>query len=421
MSAQTLFGLVDCNSFYVSCERLFNPRLRERAVVVLSNNDGCVVARSKEAKSIPVAMGVPLFQIKHHVDAGRVIALSSNYTLYGDLSHRVMTTLADFGHAQEIYSIDECFLDLTGDPDPEATMAKARATVLHDVGIPTSVGIGPTKTLAKLASDLAKDKPGGVFLCPPCGPALAEVLAGVAVKEVWGIGSRISEVLDGMGVKTALDLARLNIHTMRARYGVTGARVIEELRGESCLALEEMPPPKQSITVSRSFGGQVTALDDLRAAVAMFVERAGEKVRAHGRCASSMTVFLERNRFDPTSPPCDGALQVTFPVATNITGELLAAADAMVRRLWKPDGRWKKAGVLLLGLVDEHAQQTSFLDPMNRPRARSLMTALDTINHKHGRSLIRSGTTALSQQWRPLADRCSPRYSTRWDELLIVP
>ena len=165
----------------------------------------------------------------------------------------------------------------------------------------------------------------------------------------------------------------------------------------------------------------MTALDDLRAAVAVFAERAGEKVRAQGLCASSLTVFLERNRFDANSPRCDGALNVTFPVATNLTGELLAAADAMVRRLWKPDARWKKAGVLLLGLVDENAQQQSFLDPIDRPRARSLMTALDTINHKHGRSLIRSGTTGLSQQWRPLADRCSPRYSTRWDELLVVP
>ncbi len=421
MSDQKLFGLIDCNSFYVSCERLFNPRLRGKAVVVLSNNDGCVVARSREAKLIPVTMGVPFFQIKHHVDAGRVIALSSNYTLYGDLSHRVMTTLASFGQAQEIYSIDECFLDMTGDPDPAATMAKARAQVLHDVGIPTSVGIGPTKTLAKLASDLAKEQTCGVFLCPPSGPALAAVLAGVALREVWGIGPRISEALDGMGVKTALDLARLNLHTMRARYGVTGARVIEELRGVSCLALEEVPPPKKSITVSRSFGEQVTALDDLRAAVAMFIERAGEKVRAQGLSASSMTVFLEGNRFDPHSPRCDGALHVTFPVATNLTGELLAAADVLVRRLWKPDGRWKKAGVLLLGLVDEHAQQQSFLDPIDRPKVRALMTALDTINHKHGRSLIRSGTTALSQHWRPLADRCSPRYSTRWDELLIVP
>ena len=421
MSEEKLFGLVDCNSFYVSCERLFNPRLRGKAVVVLSNNDGCVVARSKEAKAIPVAMGVPLFQIQHHVDAGRVVALSSNYTLYGDLSHRVMTTWADFGKAQEIYSIDECFLDLTGDPDPAATMAKARAKVLHHVGIPTSVGIGPTKTLAKLASELAKDQPSGVVMCPPCGPALAAVLAGVAQKEVWGIGSRISEALDGMGVKTALDLARLNIHTMRARYGVAGARVIEELRGVSCLALEELPPPKQSITVSRSFGGQVTALDDLRTAVAMFIERAGEKVRAHGLCASSLTVFLERNRFDPDSPQCDGALNVIFPIATNLTGELLAAGDVMVRRLWKPDGRWKKAGVLLLGLVDQHAQQQSFLDPFDRPRVRALMTALDAINHKHGRAMIRSGTTGLSQHWRPLANRCSPRYSTRWDELLMVP
>ena len=182
-----LYALIDCNSFYVSCERLFEPKLRDRAVVVLSNNDGCIVSRSKEAKRLPVAMGVPLYQVQHFVDAGQLVARSSNYTLYGDLSQPVMTTLASFGHPQEVYSIDECFLDLTADVAPEQTAIQMRSQVFHDVGIPTGVGLGQTKTLAKLASKLAKDQVNGVFVMPPPGPALAEVLKNIPVGDVWGI------------------------------------------------------------------------------------------------------------------------------------------------------------------------------------------------------------------------------------------
>ncbi len=414
------FALIDCNQFYVSCERVFQLHLRGRAVVVLSNNDGCVVARSKEAKALPIAMGAPFFQIRHHVDAGRLVAMSSNYTLYGDISNRVMITLAEFGRAQEIYSIDECFLDFTGDLEPGRTAAMARARVLKYTGIPTSVGIGPTKTLAKLASDLAKDRPDGVFECPPVGPALADVLARVPVGDVWGIGPRIREQLGQWGVRTALDLARLNVHTMRERYGVTGARVIEELRGVPCLSLEEHPEPKQTITCSRSFSEQATTLEELRAAVATFVERGAEKVRAGRQCASALITFVERNRFDPDSPRCDGSYTVNFQVPTNLNSELMQAADVSVRRLWRPGGRWKKAGVLLLGLCDQRHQQQSFLDPVDRERGSALMAVLDVVNHKHGRQVLRSGTTGLSAKWHPLAERCSPRFTTRWDELPVV-
>ncbi|MGC4055842.1 MAG: Y-family DNA polymerase [Paludibaculum sp.] len=332
------FALVDCNSFYVSCEQLFAPWLRGRAVIVLSNNDGCTVARSREAKALGIQMGTPFFQVKPLVDAGQLVAMSSNYTLYGDISQRVMETLSQFAPAQEVYSIDECFLDLTDVRAPEQQCALARETVLKNIGIPTSVGIGPTKTLAKLASDLAKQRPSGIYGLPAPGPGLASVLAAVPVEDVWGVGPRISAALRGMGVITALDLARLNVHTMRARYGVTGARVIEELRGVSCFPLEEAPPAKQSITCSRSFAGQVTELDELRAAVATFVERAGEKVRAGRLCASAMTTFVERNRFDPSAPRCDGAFTVNFPVPTNLNREFMAAADRSIRLLWDRGG-----------------------------------------------------------------------------------
>ena len=415
-----VLALIDCNSFYVSCERLFRPDLRGKAVVVLSNNDGCVIARSKEAKAVPVAMGVPLYQIRHHVDSGRVIACSSNYTLYGDLSHRVMATLAEVADRQEVYSIDECFLDLTDDCDPARTMADARARVLHDVGIPTSVGIGQTKTLAKLASDQSKAMPSGVFTMPPPGPLLAEVLRIIPAGDVWGCGPAISRGLAAMGVVTALDLARMDREVMRKAYGVTGVRMVEELRGNRCIAMEDAPADKKTITVSRSFGADVADLEELRAAVCAFAERAGEKLRGDGLAASTMRTWVEANKFKADAPACSGACDIAFPIATDLTPELIGAADASVRRLWREGGRWKKAGVLLQGLVRSSACQESFLDAYDRPRMRELMNALDRINERHGKVAVASGTRALSQRWRPIADRCSPRYTTRWDELLRV-
>ena len=415
-----LYALIDCNSFYVSCERLFEPKLRNRAVVVLSNNDGCVVSRSMEAKKLPVAMGVPLYQVQHFVDAGHLIARSSNYTLYGDLSHRVMTTLASFGHPQEVYSIDECFLDLTSDVAPERTAVQMRWRVFHDVGIPTGVGLGWTKTLAKLASKLAKDRTNGVFVMPPPGPALAEVLRSIPVGDVWGIGRRISESLISWGVLTALDLARFDPERMRSTYGVVGARIVQELRGESCVSFNETLAQRKTITVSRSFGRDIAGLDELLAAVCSFAEMAGERLRAQGLAAGKLRTWVEHNRFREDAPQCSGSCDMSFPIPTDLNPELIGAASASLRRLWTPTGRWKKAGVLLGGLVLSSTRQESFLDVFDRPRLRSLMTALDAVNARHGGGSLACATRALSARWRPIAEHGSPRYTTRWDELPVV-
>ena len=416
----TPIALIDCNAFYVSCERVFNPSLRRRAVVVLSNNDGCVVARSAEAKAIPVEMGVPLFQLRSLIDSGRLVACSSNYTLYGDLSHRVMTTLAPYGRDQEVYSIDECFLDLTGDPDPQGSMRQARAEVLRHIGIPTSVGIGPTKTLAKLASDIAKKDPTGVMVMPPPGPDLAAVLARLPLEDIWGVGGRVGETLRSWGAKTALDVARLPPARMRQRYGVTGERIVQELRGNRCHELESDPPPKQTITVSRSFGEQVTAVDDLRAAVAAFTERAAAKARAHRLAASSIQVWVSANPFEPDAPHCSGTLTKILKVPTAFTAELLSITDGMTQNLWRPGGRWKKAGVLLAGLVNADSRQQDFLDPVDRARMDGLYATMDHINQKHGRNVVRCGVGCLAERWKPVANRCSPHYTTQWGEILTV-
>jgi DNA polymerase V len=302
-------------------------------------------------------------------------------------------------------------------------MIHARAQVLSDVGIPTSVGIGPTKTLAKLASEVAKKDPSGVFAMPPPGPALAEVLSSLPLGDIWGIGGSTQEGLGAWGLHTALDVARLPPARMRQRFGVVGERIVRELRGERCHALERLPSPKQTITVSRSFGEQVSAVDELRAAVAVFTERAAEKARRQRLAASAFSVWLSANRFDPTAPDCSGGLTVACAVPTSLTLELLKMADRMTIRLWKagqPDGRWKKAGVMLLGLVPADVQQQSFLDPVDREAQGRLMQAVDRINADEGRQAVRSAMSLLSQRWRPLTGRCSPRFTTRWDEVLLV-
>lgn len=390
-----------------------------KAVVVLSNNDGCVVARSKEAKGI-VVMGVPLFEIKHLVETGKVIALSSNYTLYGDLSARVMGTLEPFGRQQEVYSIDECFLDLGGDANPSASMATARSSVLHNVGIPTSIGIACTKTLAKLASDMGKSHPSGVYHFPPPGPALAAVLATVPIADVWGVGPAYQASLASAGITTALDLARSSPAWMRARHGVVGERVVRELRGEPCHLLVSDPEPKQTICVSRSFGHEVTSLADLRAAVTTFAERAAEKARSGHRAASAISVFASANPFAADAPVCGGSLSSSFPIPVNSTSDLVGAANALIQRIYRDGGRWKKVGVVLLGLTDDRCRQMSLFGDAKREQNSRISAAMDVVNQRFGKASVCSGTRLLSANWKPVSVRCSQRFTTRWDELLCV-
>lgn len=416
-----MFALIDCNSFYVSCERVFNPKLRGVPVVVLSNNDGCVVARSPEAKALNIPMGAPAFEIKDLLASGRLVARSSNYALYGDLSARVMEVLADFGIRQEIYSIDECFLDVTGIRDLEATLAKARARVMQWVGIPVSAGVGPTKTLAKLASEHAKAEVSGIHRCPDPGPALTAWLKACSVEDVWGIGRRLGPKLRSAGVETAADVARIKDTWMQQRYGVTGLRVVQELRGESCLPLEDMPEPKQSLCVSRSFGTMITDLDDLVAAVSCFAERGAEKLRLGGLAAKAMMVWINGNRFhdDPTA---GGSATRTYATPVDFSPTLVQDAIRIVRELFCEGGRYKKAGVLFSGLsvVAGGRQESLFIDQEEVERQARMMKTLDQVNRHQGRGTMRIGSSLLSQRWKPLVGNRSQRFTTSWDELMVA-
>ncbi|HEV7904715.1 MAG TPA: hypothetical protein VGO96_12810, partial [Pyrinomonadaceae bacterium] len=382
-----VFALVDCNNFYVSCERVFNPRLARRPVVVLSNNDGCIISRSEEAKAIGVKMGAPLYQAQALLDAHDAAIFSSNYALYGDMSRRVAETLEEFTPDIEQYSIDEAFLNLDcddngGEEKLDATGREMRRRVERWTGIPVCIGIAETKTLAKVAVEIAKHSErarGVVNLVEP--KYLAQALARVRIEKVWGIGSNYARRLKAAGITNALDLRDADTRVWRGRESVVLERVIYELRGVSCLPLELCPPPRRSLTVSRSFGAPVETLTELREAVAFYATRAGEKLRQRKLVANALVVFLSTNRFagDVLYAP---SVAVTLPCATSYTADLIRYAHLALEKIYRTGHRFKKAGVMLVGLVPAPPVQASLF--VSNERARRLMDALDQINARMG-------------------------------------
>lgn len=417
-----VFALVDCNNFYVSCERVFNPRLEGQPVVVLSNNDGCVVARSNEAKVLGIGMGVPEFQIRPFLRRHRVHILSSNYALYGDMSQRVMETLEQFCPDLEIYSIDEAFLGLSGFTSRNLTDygRLIRSTVKRWTGIPVSVGMAETKTLAKITNRIAKRMPdtGGVFDLLTC-PDRDALLRRVPVEEVWGIGSNHARLLHQHGITTTLQLRHANDQFIRKQMGVVGLRLVMELRGVSCLELEQGPAPKQGITCSRAFGKSVTTLDEMEEAVSSYVERAAEKLRTERLAVTTMTVFLKTNEFKDI-PQYSNAFTLRLSVATDTTHELIRAALHGIRRIYRDGYQYKKAGVMLTGLVSRNQVQSDLFDAQNRPRSKQLMAALDRINDRWGAGTLHYASSGIEKAWKTQFHRRSPAYTTDWGELPIV-
>ena len=415
-----IFALVDCNNFYASCERVFNPRLIGKPVIVLSNNDGCVVARSNEAKALGIAMGIPEFQIRPLIRQHQVEVFSSNYALYGDMSHRVMETLEQFVPDLEVYSIDEAFLDLSGVAQRHLAEygRTIRATVKRWTGIPVSVGIAETKTLAKVANHMAKRSgvSGGVFDLT-AAPNREEILRGFPVEEIWGVGPRTAKVLKAQGIGTAYQLREADEQWIRKRFGVVGLRTVRELRGLSCLALEDCPPPKQGITVSRSFGRPVETLAEMREAVATYLIRAAEKLRREGLAVSVLTVFLQTNQFK-AEPQYHNACTLALPVATSATPELLHTALRGITTIYRAGFRYKKAGVMLTELVPATHVQADLFDGQDRARSQSLMRAIDRLNDRMGEGTVKYGAVGLSPRWKATCARRSPAYTTRWEEVV---
>ena len=358
-------ALVDCNNFYASCERVFQPGLRGRPVVVLSNNDGfCVIARSNEAKALGIAMGEAWHICKKRVDTEGVIVRSSNYTLYGDMSARVMRTVAGFTPDLEIYSIDEAFLGLSGfERRLESHSRALRRTVHQWTGIPVSVGIAPTKTLAKVANRRAKKDPakGGVFLLMDEGAIEAE-LGAMELTDLWGVARRLAARLTALGIATPLALKRADPRVIRERFNVVLERLVLELRGVPCISLEEAPPDRKSIMASRSFGRTVETRAELEEAVATYTSRAAEKLRGQGLAANRIVVFAHTNRFRPDDPQYGAERTVSLPVATADSGRLIAAAKRGLGAIYRPGFRYKKAGIMLLDLVPAARVQGGLFD-----------------------------------------------------------
>ena len=416
-------GLVDCNNFYVSCERLFQPALRNRPVVILSNNDGCVIARSNEAKALGLKMGVPLFEARHIVEPHGVAVYSSNYALYGDLSRRVMEALRVLAEEIEVYSIDEAFVGLDGEDggsDLRGCGVDIQGKVLRWTGIPTSIGIAPTKTLAKVANHLAKQEKehqGVLDLSAPGEQTAA--LERIPVEEVWGVGPAHSKLLKAAGIRTALKLRDADRRWVRRRMTVVGARIVEELRGVRCLPLESRPALKKSVTCSRSFGRPVESLDELREAVALYVTRAAEKLRRGGVAARSVTVFANTNRFSP-EPQYANSTTHHLAQATDSTGELLGWALGALEHIYRPGYRYKKAGVYFSRLVPVDGLTGRLFDDDSFERSRRLMSAVDDLNAKFGKDTVRFGAVNPAGGWQTKFLRRSRCYTTRLRDVLRV-
>ncbi len=418
------YALIDCNNFYASCERAFRPELKGRPVVVLSNNDGCIIARSNEAKAVGVPMGSPYYKCRGQLKRHRVEVFSSNYALYGDLSARVMGVLTRFCPGVEIYSIDEAFADLTNMPGgADAFARQLKATVETWTTIPVSIGIGPTKTLAKLANRFAKKHPRcrGVFDLT-ASPAPDLILKWTEIGDVWGIGPRHAKRLRKLGVNNALDFRDLRRDWVQKKMTVTGLHTLLELRGMPCLGFASGPVSKKTIVSSRSFGRPVTRLEDLLEATAQYMTRAAEKLRRQESVASHVLVFLHTNTFKLGEPQYSNAAPIPLPVATQHTPTLIRAAQSGIERIYKEDYAFKKCGVMLSGLEPKNGRWLNFLDlpPNNRPGDAPLMQTVDACNTRWGRDTLKFGASGNDGTWRMKREMCSPRYTTVWEELLEV-
>jgi DNA polymerase V len=417
-----VFALIDCNSFYASCERVFRPDLAKTPIVVLSNNDGCVIARSYDAKPF-VKMGQPYFQIKDHLRRHGVVAFSSNYALYGDISERVMMIIESMVPALEVYSIDEAFADLTGIPgDLTAFGRTIRSTIHKHTGIPVGVGIARTKTLAKLANHTAKrllDATGGVV--DICDPFKRDwVLRNTEVKEVWGIGKRMTAHLQAMGIKTAMDLAKADAWTLRQKFSVVVEKTARELSGTPCLELGEADPPKQEICCSRMFGKRLTEIDPIKEAVATYTQRAAEKLRAQGSMCKKVRVSIRTGMFNPEEAKYANGALVELPYPTNDVRLMTKAAVEAVNRLFRLGFKYSKAEVLLMDLR-QPGEFTDDLFAQSQPvAAGKVMGVLDEINERWGRGTLRAASVPADPGWAMRRDLMSQGFTTRIDQLWRV-
>lgn len=394
-----MFALVDCNNFFASCEEVFNPKLSQKPLIILSNNDGCIIARSRKAKDAGIKMGEPAYLYKGRKD---LVILSSNFPLYSDMSARVMETLSSCTPDLEIYSIDEAFMLLDEDP------ARIRERVKKWTGIPVSIGIGPTKTLAKLASEIAKKRPHGFYYYEE------HILSKTKLQEIWGIGSNLALRLQRIGIHTAEQLANAPDHKIQQHLGVNGLKTTLELRGIPAFPIQESPEKKQSIVCSRSFGHKVDSLPLLEEAVAYFAARAAEKLRDQQSLSSFLSVFISINHSETFSS------HVTIPTPTSHTPDLIHLAKQNLRKIFRGGVLYRKAGVLLGDFCDVGSQSLDLFAPPPTPKKEAAMRLLDSINDRFDKSLIQFAAEGIEKTWKSNRSNVSPKYTTSWLDLIKV-
>ena len=415
-SKKNKIALIDCNSFYVSCERLFNPKISNKPVVVLSNNDGCVISRSIEAKKIGIKMGEPYFKVKELVKKNNVQIFSSNYSLYGDLSRRVMKVLKGFSDKIEIYSIDEAFIDLSHikDENIEDYGKKIRERVLKWTGIPTSVGISCTKTLSKVANHVAKkNKTGVIFL----KDNIDDVLKNFDISDIWGVGRQLSKLYIKNGINNAYKLKNISNSWVKKSTNVLGAKTVMELRGIPCINLETEETKRKSCCVSRSFGRKVESLNKLKESITTHCLNAAEKIRNDNQATRSITVFIRTSPFDKNRKYYSNSLTIDLPVATNNSLELVKVAIEGLKKIYKYGYFYQKAGVILSKLSEAGEKNLNLLTPILENKSQTLMKAIDVTNAKYGRNVISVAQAGINNSWKMRREHSSKMDTASFDSL----
>ena len=417
-------ALIDVNNFYVSCERVFNPKLINKPVVVLSNNDGCAVARSNEVKALGVPMGAPWFKMKDLAKQHGIVALSSNYALYADMSNRVMNILRMFSPDQEVYSIDESFLNLASFKHLDHTKygQAMRKQILQWTGLPVCVGIGSTKTLAKLANYCAKKQTIFNGVCnfnTMSAHELNALLSLIEVGEIWGVGRKLAPRLQALGINSVLDLKKANADRLRRQFSVVMQKTIHELNDIVCIELEEIAPPKKQILSSRSFGVPVCDFNSLAESITLYMSRAAEKLRQQHSFAGSVYVFIRTSPFKPEDPFYSNGMTIPLPSPTNDTRQLVSVVLWALKQLYKPHYNYAKAGVMLSSLVPvEGVQKDLFSQKQQTFKTDKLMTTMDSINRKMGKESIKLASEGFTKPWKMKQENKSPSYTTKWDQLI---
>ena len=414
-----MYALIDCNNFYVSCERIFNPALEGVPVVVLSTNDGCIISRSNEAKALGLKMGEPVFKRKDVIEKNNVKVFSSNYALYGDISQRVMDTLRSFTPQIEIYSIDEAFLDLSGfSLNFEEYGKKIRNEILKRIGMPVGVGVAPTKSLAKIANHIAKKREGVFIISTERERDWA--LRNTPIDDVWGIGRQYTTLLKRMGINTAFEFTQLSTDWIRNHMTVTGHRLREELLGKPCLSIETVMPAKKNIATTRAFGKKISDLNFLREAVSTYAVKCAGKLRRQKSVASFITVFIHTDPFSEREKYISRSLTLTLPIPSNSDMIIAKAALYALSQIFQPNLLYKKAGVIVSGITSDVAIQGNLFVQHDNEKLSSISQVSDYLNTRYGKGTVQLAIQGSGREWRLKQEKLSPGYTTKWNDILDV-